>query len=149
MRIRVTGSAGLAWLVSDADENAPEPGPGRRLPAAISRGSAATPRCWPSWIAGSAAPTPAGLSSTTCDAEVTGLLRGQYADGVGRELFAAVAEASLLAALASYDCGLHGLGQRYVVHALRLAQSGSDCPARGHRIKSGPAGPSQATGYHG
>ncbi len=58
--------------------------------------------------------------------EVTGLLRGQYAEDVGRELFAAVAEASLLAAWAAYDCGLHGLGQRYFVQALRLAQSAAD-----------------------
>src|SRR5205814_9039433 len=47
-------------------------------------------------------------------------------DEVGRELFTAVAEASLLAAWTSYDCGLHGLAQRYFIQALRLAQSGAD-----------------------
>jgi transcriptional regulator with XRE-family HTH domain len=60
--------------------------------------------------------------------DATRLLHGRYTDQVGRELFAAVAEACLLAAWASYDCGLHGLAQRYFIHALRLAESASDRP---------------------
>ena len=60
------------------------------------------------------------------DRDAAALLTGRYTDAVGRELHAAVAEASLLAAWTSYDCGLHGLAQRYYVQALRLAQSGED-----------------------
>jgi tetratricopeptide (TPR) repeat protein len=60
------------------------------------------------------------------DRDAAGLLTGHYSDETGRELFDAVAEASLLAAWTSYDCGLHGLAQRYFVQALRLAQSAAD-----------------------
>jgi hypothetical protein len=60
------------------------------------------------------------------DRDAAALLTGRYTDEVGRELFAAVAEASLLAAWTSYDCGLHGLAQRYFIQALRLAQSAAD-----------------------
>lgn len=57
---------------------------------------------------------------------MTSLLPGRYTDDVGRELHAAIAEASLLAAWTSYDCGLHSLAQRYFLQALRLAQSAAD-----------------------
>ncbi len=60
------------------------------------------------------------------DRDAAVLLTGRYTDETGRELFAAVAEASLLAAWTSYDCGLHGLAERYFVQALRLAQSAAD-----------------------
>jgi transcriptional regulator with XRE-family HTH domain len=58
--------------------------------------------------------------------DAAALLSGHYTDAIGRELFAAVSEASLLAAWTSYDCGLHGLAQRYFIQALRLAQSAAD-----------------------
>lgn len=58
--------------------------------------------------------------------DAAGLLQRRYTDAVGRELLGAVAEASLLAAWASYDEGLHGLAQRYFIQALRLAQSAAD-----------------------
>jgi hypothetical protein len=54
------------------------------------------------------------------------LLAGVYPDSIGRELFAAASEATLLAAWMSYDAGSHGLAQRYFVQALRLAQAGDD-----------------------
>jgi transcriptional regulator with XRE-family HTH domain len=54
------------------------------------------------------------------------LLKGQYTDQVGRELFSTIAEAVLLTAWASYDCGLHGIAQRYYIQALRLAEAGDD-----------------------
>lgn len=60
------------------------------------------------------------------DRDAAALLAGSYTDAVGRELFAAVSEASLLAAWTSYDCGLHGLAQRYFIQALRLAQTLAD-----------------------
>ena len=119
-------SAALAWLVSDDSSPAPEAGPGRAVGRSdVTRvranavlfaeldnrfGGAHARRSLVHYLQG----------------EVTGLLRGQYTDDVGRELFAAVAEASLLAAWASYDCGLHGLAQRYFVQALRLAQAAGD-----------------------
>jgi tetratricopeptide (TPR) repeat protein len=54
------------------------------------------------------------------------LLAGTYSDAIGSELFAAAAEATLLAAWMSYDAGSHGLAQRYFVQALRLAQGADD-----------------------
>jgi tetratricopeptide (TPR) repeat protein len=56
--------------------------------------------------------------------EVATLLAGRYNEQTGRELFSAAAEATLLAAWATYDAGdSHGLAQRYFVQALRLAQA--------------------------
>ncbi len=52
------------------------------------------------------------------------LLTGRYTGDVGRDLFGAVWEATLLAAWMLYDCGLHGLARRYLIQALRLAQAG-------------------------
>jgi hypothetical protein len=55
------------------------------------------------------------------------LLRGRYTEGVGRALFSATAEATLLAAWMSYD-SMPGsaLAQRYFIQALALAQAGND-----------------------
>jgi transcriptional regulator with XRE-family HTH domain/tetratricopeptide (TPR) repeat protein len=55
------------------------------------------------------------------------LLRGRYSDDAGRELFAAVGEATLLAAWMSYDSApASALAQGYFVQALALAQAGGD-----------------------
>lgn len=55
------------------------------------------------------------------------LLRGQYTEPVGRALFSAVAEATLLAAWMTYDSApVGGLAQRYFIQALALAQAGDD-----------------------
>jgi hypothetical protein len=55
------------------------------------------------------------------------LLRGRYTDDVGRVLYPAVAEATLLAAWMTYDSApAGGLAQRYFVQALALAQAGDD-----------------------
>jgi transcriptional regulator with XRE-family HTH domain len=59
------------------------------------------------------------------------LLSGRYTDDVGRSLFSAVAESTLLAAWMSYDAGLHGAAQRYFIQALGLAQAGDDQPLAG------------------
>jgi hypothetical protein len=56
------------------------------------------------------------------DSEAADLLGGSYTEETGRELFSAVAEATLLAAWTSYDCGFNGIAQRYFIQALRLAQ---------------------------
>ena len=55
------------------------------------------------------------------------LLRGRYTETVGRELFSALAEATLLAAWMTYDSApMSGLAQGYFTQALSLAQGGSD-----------------------
>lgn len=55
------------------------------------------------------------------------LLRGRHTDDVGRALFSAVAEATLLAAWMTYDSApASGLAQRYFIQALGLAQAGKD-----------------------
>jgi hypothetical protein len=55
------------------------------------------------------------------------LLRGRYTDAVGRELFSAAAEATLLAAWMTYDAMPDSsLAQRYFIQALGLAQAGDD-----------------------
>ena len=58
--------------------------------------------------------------------DVAPLLSGTYTEGVGKALFSAVAEATLLAGWMSYDACRHGLAQRYFLQALRLAQDGND-----------------------
>jgi transcriptional regulator with XRE-family HTH domain len=55
------------------------------------------------------------------------MLSGRYTDAVGRELFAAMGEATLLAAWMSYDTApASALAQGYFVQALALAQAGND-----------------------
>jgi len=55
------------------------------------------------------------------------LLHGQHTDTVGRALYSATAEATLLAAWMSYDSAPESsLAQRYFIQALRLAQAGDD-----------------------
>ncbi|MFB7161142.1 hypothetical protein [Streptomyces sp. NPDC056242] len=58
--------------------------------------------------------------------DVRPMLDGQYPDTVGRQLHSAVAEALLLAGWMSYDSGLHGIGQRYFIQALRMTQVAGD-----------------------
>lgn len=55
------------------------------------------------------------------------LLRGRYTDAVGRELFSAISEATLLAAWMTYDSAPgSALAQRYFIQALALAKAGDD-----------------------
>ncbi|GAB2690386.1 hypothetical protein [Nocardia thraciensis] len=61
------------------------------------------------------------------------LLRGNYAEAVGRQLFAASAELTKLAGWAAYDQEEHGLAQRYLIQALRLARAAGD-PGLGAEI---------------
>ncbi|GAB3138450.1 hypothetical protein GCM10027290_05840 [Micromonospora sonneratiae] len=62
------------------------------------------------------------------DMEVATLLRGRFDAGTGAALFSAAAEATQLAGWTSYDVGLHGLAQRYMVQALRMAATAGDRP---------------------
>jgi hypothetical protein len=57
---------------------------------------------------------------------VAPLLRGKYAEHVGRQLFATTAELTKLAGWAAYDQEEHGLAQRYLIQALRLARAAGD-----------------------
>jgi hypothetical protein len=58
--------------------------------------------------------------------DVTDMLAGRYTVEIGKRLFSAVAEATLLGAWMAYDTGLHGVAQRYFVQALHLAQTAGD-----------------------
>ena len=60
------------------------------------------------------------------DAEVAVLLRGRYDVDTGAALLSAAAETTQLAGWASYDVGMNGLAQRYMVQALRLAAAAGD-----------------------
>ncbi len=119
-------AAALAWLVSQPDSPMPQTSQGR----AVGHADVARVRASVTLLAeldnrfGGAH----ARSSLVhfLDRDAASLLTGRYTDAVGRELHAAIAEASLLAAWTSYDCGLHGLAQRYFLQALRLAQSAAD-----------------------
>src|SRR5215469_7174605 len=54
--------------------------------------------------------------------DVCPLLDGRYSEQVGRRLFSAAAEVAQLLGWTAYDIGRHGLAQRYLIQALRLAQ---------------------------
>lgn len=55
------------------------------------------------------------------------MLSGRYTEAVGRELYAAVGEATLLGAWMSYDSApASALAQGYFIQALALAQAGND-----------------------
>jgi hypothetical protein len=61
------------------------------------------------------------------DTDASRLLHGRYTSDVGREIFSAIAEATLLVAWMSYDSRpTSALAQRYFVQALALAQAGND-----------------------
>lgn len=58
--------------------------------------------------------------------ELPALLRGDYSEHTGQELFRTAAQATLLCAWMSYDSAAHGLAQRYFIQSLRLADSSGD-----------------------
>lgn len=69
--------------------------------------------------------------------EVAPLLQyGRYTESTGRELFAAAAELTRLAGWMAYDLEEHGLAQRYLIQALRMASEASD-RALGSEILAG------------
>ncbi|GAB2553634.1 hypothetical protein [Nocardia heshunensis] len=59
---------------------------------------------------------------------VAPLLRGSFNEHIGRQLFGSTAELVRLAGWAAYDQEDHGLAQRYLIQALRLARAASDTP---------------------
>jgi len=58
--------------------------------------------------------------------EVAPLLHGRYNDAVGRTLFSATAEFTLGVGWMAYDAGKHGLAQRYMAQALRMAHAANN-----------------------
>ena len=58
--------------------------------------------------------------------DVAELINGRYDAATGRRLLSAAAETTQLAGWASYDAGMHGLAQRYLIQALRLAAGAGD-----------------------
>jgi len=158
-------AAALAWLVGQPGTALPDSSHGR----AVGRTDVARARSSSALFAGldnrfGGAHARRSLIHFL-DRDAASLLTGRYTDQVGRELYAAVAEASLLAAWTSDDCGLHGLAQRYFLQALRLAQSAEDrrlgCSVMsamshqatylGHLTEAAQPGPSRArrTARHG
>jgi len=60
------------------------------------------------------------------EGDVAAVLQGRYDARTGSALLAAAAETTQLAGWASYDVGMHGLAQRYMIQALRLAGGAGD-----------------------
>jgi transcriptional regulator with XRE-family HTH domain len=60
------------------------------------------------------------------DGDVTELINGRYDAVTGRLLLSTVAQTTQLAGWTSYDTGMHGLAQRYLIQALRLAAAAGD-----------------------
>lgn len=54
------------------------------------------------------------------------LLRGSYTEHTGKQLFSAAAEVTKLAGWMAYDEEEHGLAQRYLIQALRMARTAGD-----------------------
>jgi hypothetical protein len=82
------------------------------------------------------------------DTAVTPLLKeGSYGDKTGRQLAAAAAELTRLAGWMAYDLEQHGLAQRYLIQALRLAR-GADDHALGGEILAGMAHQAIYMGQH-
>ncbi|MFE2217694.1 sporulation protein [Streptomyces canus] len=53
------------------------------------------------------------------------LLRGDYTDAVGKELYAGTAELARVAGWSALDMGHHALAQRHFIQALRMARAGA------------------------
>lgn len=59
-------------------------------------------------------------------ADVASMLHGTYTEDTGRDLFSAAAELTKLAGWMAYDEEHHGLAQRYLIQALRMAKTADD-----------------------
>lgn len=60
------------------------------------------------------------------DSNVAPLLRGTYTEQTGRQLFAAAAEITKNVGWMAYDAEQHGIAQRYLIQALRMARTAGD-----------------------
>ena len=68
--------------------------------------------------------------------DVLPLLEGQFTESVGRDLFSATADVAQLLGWTAYDIGRHGMAQRYLIQALRLAQAADDRMMGGRILSS-------------
>ncbi|MFD9942299.1 hypothetical protein ACFWYW_19450 [Nonomuraea sp. NPDC059023] len=83
------------------------------------------------------------------DTAVSPLLKdGSYGEATGRQLASAAAELTRLAGWMAYDLEQHGLAQRYLIQALRLARGAAD-HALGGEILAGMAHQAIYMGQHG
>jgi hypothetical protein len=74
------------------------------------------------------------------------LLKRQHEPQVERALYEAAAEQSYLVGWMAYDDGEHGLAQRYLIQALRLAQA-ADSPALGAHVLAGMSDQANLLGH--
>jgi hypothetical protein len=117
------------WLATPADDSVPHLS-GRR----VGRGDVAElweaaedARRWDSRYGGADWRTSAVARCLTDRA--TPMLTGNFNDAVGRELFAAAAELARVCGWAAVDAGHHGVAQRQLTQALRLARLSGDVQA--------------------
>ncbi|WP_406154348.1 sporulation protein [Streptomyces sp. NBC_01023] len=131
-----TGASGFAvsafatpvtrWLVTPADETAEHDGGHQVGRADLDelREAADDARRWDSKYGGG---NWKANSVTVClQGRAAQLLRGSFADDVGRELFSVTGELSRLAGWTAFDVGEHDVAQRHFIQALRLARAGGN-----------------------
>ncbi|MEU6718245.1 hypothetical protein ABZ897_42830 [Nonomuraea sp. NPDC046802] len=120
------------WLIQPADPSAANTG-GRRVGkhdvAQLRQATEDAQRYDVRFGGGSSG---ASLASIVLRDTAAPLLNGTYTDEIGRELFAACAELSRVAAFAATDMHQHGLAQHYFVQALRMARAAGDPALAGY-----------------
>ncbi len=119
-------SAGLSWLVRTGPDTLPDRPAGSRVGAADIERLRTTVTAFADMDDRFGGGHARRALVQYLRSDVPALLAGRYGERTGRQLFSAVAEATLLTAWMSYDSGVHGLAQRYFVQALRLAQAADD-----------------------
>jgi tetratricopeptide (TPR) repeat protein len=91
---------------------------------------------------------PKSLVASFLDQEVLpNIRRASPSDPVGREYFREVAALTRLAGWTAYDTGAHGLAQRYLTQAFRLAKAAGDKPLCG-RILAGMSHQANFLGHY-
>jgi hypothetical protein len=117
------------WLAKPGDDDVPRFA-GRRIgegDVAEIWAAAEDARAWDSRFGGDDWRTSAVAQCLTDRAAP--MLRGTYSSSVGRELFAAAAELARVAGWAAVDADEHGVAQRHLTQALRLARAAGDVQA--------------------
>jgi hypothetical protein len=124
---RAWGDASLRWLVDPGRMPEPEPAHGVRIDTGDVTGLRATVDMFAELDNrfGGGHAREALIKYLSVDGKR--LLRARYTDAVGRQLFSAVSEATLLAAWMTYDSApTSAMAQGYFIQSLSLAQAGSD-----------------------
>lgn len=121
------------WLTASADPHAGHAGTVRQVGAADVAellAAAGDARRWDSRYGGGNWRSCAVLDCLR--EQAAPLLHGRYNDRTGRQLFAATAQLSRLAAWTAFDSGQHAAAQRHYIQALRLARAAGDAPFGGY-----------------